>query len=279
MYNLAILYDDAEILKPSNSEFIEYLINIASLRHIHCTLIKERHLDILHQFDGLFIRVTTRRDHYTLEFAEHALRHAVKVLDHPADIWNCTSKIIQRQLFIKHKIEYPITRIISAWDNHGFQLPAIVKTPDGCFSQGVYRINNRVEFNRVITPLFKRYPYLLIQEYLRTKFDWRIGVLQGQPLFAIKYFILPGDFRIVSPGKECDHENVALQDVPHNVLDLALRAAAVIGDGLYGVDIKDHWGDLFVLEVNDNPSIDRYIEDVSEGDSIYHKILDFFYKE
>lgn len=276
MYTLAILYDDSLQPKPSNSLFIEYLINIASLRNIRCVLIKERHFDMLQQFDGLFIRVTTQRDHYTYAFAREAERLGLTVLDKPSDIFRCTSKILQRELFIKNKIEYPITKIISKTDSIGWGYPYIVKTPDTAFGEGVFKINDWNGYHKIVEPLFYKHTYLLMQEYLKTDFDWRIGILAGQPLFAIKYYIIPGDHRIVTHDQECDFDSVPLRDVPLDILELAMRASKIIGNGFYGVDIKVVVNYNYVIEVNDNPNIDRGIEDQHEGDVIYHKLLDYF---
>jgi len=40
------------------------------------------------------------------------------------------------------------------------------------------------------------------------------------------------------------------------VIRLGIEAAGAIGNGLYGVDIKNSNGDACVIEVNDNPSIE-----------------------
>jgi len=42
---------------------------------------------------------------------------------------------------------------------------------------------------------------------------------------------------------------------------MALRAANLIGDGFYGVDIKQVGKRLYVIEINDNPNIDAGNED------------------
>ena len=41
----------------------------------------------------------------------------------------------------------------------------------------------------------------------------------------------------------------------------ALKAANLIGDGLYGVDLKQSDGKFYVIEVNDNPNLDAGFED------------------
>ena len=62
---------------------------------------------------------------------------------------------------------------------------------------------------------------------------------------------------------------------PRAVVEVAQRAAAIVGDGLYGVDLKQTpTGEILVIEVNDNPSIDAGVEDDVLGDALYEKIVE-----
>ena len=56
----------------------------------------------------------------------------------------------------------------------------------------------------------------------------------------------------------------------------ALKATAPIGDGLYGVDIKQNGDRIVVIEVNDNPSIDAGVEDAYLGEDLYLRIMQEF---
>jgi len=55
-----------------------------------------------------------------------------------------------------------------------------------------------------------------------------------------------------------------------------LKAAAVVGDGLYGIDIKEVDKCAYVIEVNDNPSIDSGVEDLYLGEELYMQIMHEF---
>ncbi|MDX3948570.1 RimK family alpha-L-glutamate ligase, partial [Pseudomonas aeruginosa] len=66
------------------------------------------------------------------------------------------------------------------------------------------------------------------------------------------------------------------EQVPPAVLELALEAAGLIGDGLYGVDLKQAGDKVLVIEVNDNPNIDAGVEDGQLGDELYRRILQAF---
>ena len=52
-------------------------------------------------------------------------------------------------------------------------------------------------------------------------------------------------------------------------MDIALRAARPIGDGFYGVDLKQTDHGIVVMEVNDNPSLEHGIEDSVGKDEIW----------
>ena len=58
----------------------------------------------------------------------------------------------------------------------------------------------------------------------------------------------------------------------------ALKATRLIGNGLYGVDIK-HLGDrVVVIEINDNPNLDAGVEDVVLKDALYEQVMSVFLK-
>lgn len=54
---------------------------------------------------------------------------------------------------------------------------------------------------------------------------------------------------------------------------MALQAANLIGDGLYGVDVKQNEGGVYVIEVNDNPNLEAGVEDAFLKDELYSLIL------
>jgi glutathione synthase/RimK-type ligase-like ATP-grasp enzyme len=60
------------------------------------------------------------------------------------------------------------------------------------------------------------------------------------------------------------------------VVEAAMRAAGLIGDGLYGVDLKQTKDGVFVIEINDNPNLDRGVEDVVLKDDLYRIVLKEF---
>ncbi len=114
-----------------------------------------------------------------------------------------------------------------------------------------------------------------------TPFDWRVGVLGGKPLFVCQYMMAKKHWQILkhrADGKpeEGGHLTVPLSEAPPAVVDIGLRAAQLIGDGLYGVDIKETPEGIFLVEVNDNPNIYHGIEDSAEKDQVWVELTRWF---
>ncbi len=61
-----------------------------------------------------------------------------------------------------------------------------------------------------------------------------------------------------------------------DVVATAVKAASLIGQGLYGVDLKQCGQQAVVIEVNDNPSIDSGVEDQFLGRDQYRIIMEDF---
>ncbi|MFX8082980.1 hypothetical protein ABTK87_19965, partial [Acinetobacter baumannii] len=59
--------------------------------------------------------------------------------------------------------------------------PVVLKIPDGSFSRGVIKVGDRAELVDGASRLLKESDVILAQQYIYTEFDWRIGILRGQP--------------------------------------------------------------------------------------------------
>lgn len=158
--------------------------------------------------------------------------------------------------------------------------PIVLKMPESSFSKGVFKVDNREQLIEKTTLLLESSALILAQEYLYTEYDWRIGILNGKPIYACRYHMAPKHWQIYNHSakkeKTGDFETLPTFEVPRVVLNAAIKAAAVIGRGLYGVDIKQKGGHAYVIEVNDNPSIDHKVEDRYLGDELYMIIMNEF---
>jgi glutathione synthase/RimK-type ligase-like ATP-grasp enzyme len=198
----------------------------------------------------------------------------------------CTNKVFLMELLGQNQVPTPPTVIIAedsdltkAMDELG--LPLVVKIPDGSFSRGVHKVESQVEFKRVADELFEETDLLLAQKFLPTEFDWRVGVLAGEPLFVCQYRMAPGHWQIVKyradgSSREGGFRTFELDQAPRELIDIAVRAARPIGDGFYGVDIKQTDSGFVVMEVNDNPNLEHGIEDQVGKDEIWTRLLKWF---
>lgn len=282
-YDLAILHNPLEMLPPSDTKALEKFVRIGKTMDMNVELIQKKDFGRLYEFDALFIRETTGIDHHTFRFAKKADREGMVVIDDPHSIFRCTNKVFLAELLKRYKIATPKTVICdyNALDMAVQEIayPMVLKIPDGSFSRGVHKVHNRKELELICSQLFKESDVILAQEYLYTNFDWRIGILNNTPIYACQYFMSKkhwqiNKFELNGKVKEGDHASLPVADVPPKVLEAALAAANLMGNGFYGVDLKQHNNEVFVIEVNDNPNIEAGIEDEYLKDELYRIILD-----
>jgi glutathione synthase/RimK-type ligase-like ATP-grasp enzyme len=285
-YDLAVLYDPNEKMPPSSAESIKHFARIAERHSVDVEPITRRQLAELAEFDGLFIRETTSIDNHTYRFARRAWQEGMPVIDDPISMIRCTNKVFLMELMNSNRVPIPPTVILPAggdltqpMDELG--LPLVVKIPDGSFSRGVHKVSTRDEFQRVAEELFEETDLILAQKFTPTEFDWRVGVLGGEPLFVCQYRMARGHWQVVKYRADgSKHEGgfraFGLDQAPAEVLDTALRAARPIGDGFYGVDLKQTAHGIVVMEVNDNPNLQHGIEDAIGKDEIWIKLLRWF---
>lgn len=287
-YDLAIFYDPNEAFPPSNKKALAKFIDIAKKMNINAELITEQDIVRLMEFDGLFIRQTTALNHITFQVAQKAKQADMVVIDDPLSIIRCTNKVFLNELLEREGISAPKSTLIfksniTSFDEVANLLgnPFIVKIPDGSFSHGVKKIKSQEDYDDILTDFFLRSAIVLAQEYLPTDFDWRIGILNGEPLYACKYFMAKGHWQIYyhqNSGKSRSGmaEAIPIYKVPKAILRTAIKATSLIGKGLYGVDLKMINDKAVIIEINDNPSIDHGIEDAILGDELYYRIINYF---
>ncbi|MDR2011438.1 MAG: RimK family protein [Rhodanobacter sp.] len=287
-FDLAMLADPNETMPPSNRRALKAFVDAGAELGIEVDALTRNDYTKLAEYDGLFIRETTALDNHTYRFANRAEKEDMVVIDDPGSILKCTNKIYLHDLMKLRKLPTPHTEILYREDAKklaelperlGF--PLVLKIPDGSFSRGIVKVEDAAELKTAVDTLFQHTALVLAQEYLFTQFDWRIGVLNREALYACKYFMSRGHWQIYNHGakgtdKSGGFETLPVRDAPADIVKLALKATAAIGDGLYGVDLKQVGQRTVVIEVNDNPSIDAGVEDAYLGGDLYRRIMDEF---
>jgi glutathione synthase/RimK-type ligase-like ATP-grasp enzyme len=286
-YDLAILVDPKEKLPSSDHKALKKFITAGKVLNIGCELITKDDYHRLSEYDALFIRTTTAIDHYSYRFAKKAEMEGLVVIDDPTSILRCTNKIYLADLFSSNNVKAPKTQLLFINDatnveklEREFSYPMVLKIPDGAFSIGVEKVKNNSELIAALSRLFTRSSLLIAQEYLYTEFDWRIGILNGKPIFACRYYMVNNHWQIYQHSTNKvdsgSFETLPTFEAPKWVLESAIKATNPIGNGFYGVDVKEKDGIGYVIEVNDNPSIDSGVEDLYLGNELYQIIMSEF---
>ncbi len=282
-YDLAILCDPQESMPPSDTRALKRFIRAGRQLGINCELITQRDYLRLAEFDGLFIRATTSIDNFTYRFAKKAESEGLTTIDDSTSILRCTNKIYLADLFRTHGVPSPKTVVLYK-DRHSqlreleasLGFPVVVKIPDGAFSRGVEKARDFGELESICKRLFRHSTLLLAQEFLYTDFDWRVGILDNKLLYACRYYMVKHHWQIYRHGRRTSSggfDTLPVEELPQAVSEAALRATGPIGDGFYGVDVKEKDDKGYVIEVNDNPSIESGIEDRFLGMELYRSIL------
>ncbi|MDH5327850.1 MAG: RimK family protein [Gammaproteobacteria bacterium] len=287
-YDLAILVDPEESIPPSNPKALKSFVKAGKQLGIDVDMITRRDFVRVSEYDGLFIRETTAVDHHTYRFAKRAEADDLVVIDDSTSILRCTNKIYLADLLKTHRIPTPVTVVLNQPDTKELEklveqigLPIVLKIPDGSFSRGVIKADTFEQLQAGVKTLLKESALLLAQEFLYTDYDWRIGILNNKPLYACRYYMVQDHWQIYKhnangAAKSGGFDSIPTFETPKAVLDVAVQSCKLIGNGLYGVDIKQSKDRVVVIEINDNPSIESGVEDGYLGEQLYVEIMGEF---
>ena len=286
-WDMAILVNPEEKVPPSNKDALSRFVKAAAKQGINAEIVSYSQITNINQYDALFIRETTAIDHHTYRLACEAEKNGIVVLDDPTSILRCCNKVFLHDAFSYQKVPSLNTVFVSdagadtidkLSEDMGF--PLVLKMPEGSFSNGVYKVKDKDGLKEKLLELLAESALVLAQEYCFTDYDWRIGVLNGRAIYACRYKMARNHWQIYNHQSERffsgGFETMPTFEVPQKVLKAALKACAAVGNGLYGVDIKQKDNNVYVLEVNDNPSIDHKVEDAYLGNELYMQIMSEF---
>lgn len=290
-FDIAILSFPEDPTPPSDDKALRLFDRAAERLDLGVEHIDRGDLAYTAHFDALFIRATTNVNDVTYRFAQKAAAEGLVVIDDPQSILRCTNKVFLAELLARNKISAPrslilhcsqkIEQRVAAIESE-LGLPCVLKAPDSAFSQGVSRVDDIDKLRRALASLGERSDLVIAQAFMPTDFDWRIGIIDRRPIYACRYHMVDGHWQIYQRDEGSGKieaggfDGVPLGAVPKAVLHAALKAANLVGAGLYGVDVKEVKGRAYVIEVNDNPSIEAGVEDFILGDELYNIIMRVF---
>jgi len=238
------------------------------------------------QYDAIFIRALTDPLNSAYVAARTAELNGIRVIDQPESIVICCDKVNMYQHLQRADVPIPDTVYLKESDltpAKGTELletlgnPLVLKAPNSSFSMYVEKISTPEEYVKVGNRYLRRADRLVAQKFVVSDFDWRVGVLAGKPLFVCQYTIPKKRWKImtyVENGRTIYGFviGVEVEKADPKLIDTAVKAAAAVGTGLYGVDLKQVGDQYLVIEVNDNPTIAANEED-KKAPHVYEQVI------
>lgn len=285
---IAILTDPNDPYPPSDISTLFYFKKMAKERGINLEFLVYEDIHKLHAFDGLFVRCTTNINNATFQWIQYGESLGLNMLDSLRGIALGSDKYLQYLLLNNNNIAtpqtivlYPNSDVQELVNTHNLTYPLVLKVVNGYFSQGVSQVQNLSELNNKCKILFSSgHHCLILQAYMPTDYDWRIGILNNEIIFASKYHMSPNHWQIVKYSEnniiesEGDGESIPTYSVPFPIIESAKKVACLLDHALYGLDIKLIDGKAYLIEINDNPNFNYGMEDMTNRDEIYNKIID-----
>ena len=286
-WDMAILVNPEEDTPPSDQKALSHFVKAANKFGINAELVTVDQIGLLNRYDALFIRETTAIRHHTYQLARQAEKEGLVVIDDATSILRCCNKVFLHDAFSYNSVPSPKTKFVSDASvstleqlEQDFSYPMVLKLPESSFSKGVFKVVDRIALEQKLSSILADSAIILVQEYLYTQYDWRIGILNGRAIYACRYHMARNHWQIYDHGAKRfstgDFETMATFEVPRQVLETAIKACSFIGSSLYGVDLKQINDKVYVIEVNDNPSIENGVEDSYLGYELYMQVMQEF---
>ncbi len=215
-HDLAILTNQDERSPPSNREALKRFERAARANGFDVEFLRRDDYGRIAEFDALFIRETTAVNHHTYRFASRAHSEGLVVVDDPESIIRCGNKVYLVELAKRLDLAIPPTMVVGSSTQaddivRELGLPCVLKQPDSAFSQGVFRADTREELAAGLERLLSRSDLVVVQSFMPTEFDWRVGVLR--PPAAVRLPLLHGGRPLadLSPRREA-HDGGRVRD-------------------------------------------------------------------
>ena len=185
------------------------------------------------------------------------------MIDDPESIMRCTNKVYLAELAKRHDLATPRTMVVQREHRRHHPRARLAVRAEAARQrvlEGVVSVDTREELVGGPAAAPSSSDLVVAQEFVPTEFDWRIGVLDGKPLYACRYFMARGHWQIIttarSATKEGETRDARRGHAPREVLELALKAANADRRRPLRRRHQESGRPQVVMEVNDNPNID-----------------------
>ncbi len=292
MANIGVFIERYTISRSEEMGALMRLGQVAYLRGHRLDFLFRSDIYKIPKYDSIFIRSLTDPLNSSYVVSRWAQLHGLRVIDDPDSILICCDKVNMYHHLQRDGVPMPETAFLTKSDltkETGTKLleslgtPVVLKAPNSSFSLYVERVSTPKEFMRVGNRFLRRADRIIAQRFLPSEFDWRVGVLAGEVLYVCQYLIPKKHWKILTQtetGRLIDGgvKSFDIDKVNPRLLEVACRAAKAIGNGLYGVDLKQIGDDFVVIEVNDNPTIEQDEED-HNAPHLYERLVGYLVGE
>ena len=228
---------------------------------IRGTPTKDSSLDLVSELEKIGICVVNSRE--TISTAADKFRTYIKLKDY--GLTQPKTVLVPNEDFLKTAVK-----------NLDTKFPIIMKTLRGSKGVGVLFIESERALTSIVQLMYKTDSNadLLIQEYIKTKFDVRAIVLDGQIIATMEREVVEGDFRSnVSQGAKV--KSYKLTELETEQVLLAAKALGGIFSAVDFIASKNpQKNPPYILEVNSSPGTEG-IEEASKK-NIVKDILEHF---
>jgi glutathione synthase/RimK-type ligase-like ATP-grasp enzyme len=193
---IACFVETYNFLRKDEAEALNKFKMTAERRGHKFNFIFKKDISKITGYDALFIRATTDPTYTAYMVSRLASENGLKVVDAPKSIEVCANKIDMYGHLERGGVPYIPTVIFTKQDLHSrnikylfelFGSPLVLKAPYTSFSKYVEKVASQTGFRMVAKRFFRRSDAIVVQKFLPTTFDWRVGVLDNQVLYVCKY--------------------------------------------------------------------------------------------
>jgi glutathione synthase/RimK-type ligase-like ATP-grasp enzyme len=292
LVDIACFVETYNFLDRGEAEALLKFKHVANSMGHNFDFIFKKNLSHIPLYDALFIRAVTDPSYSSYIASKIAWENKLRVIDDPHSIQVCSNKIHMYKLLERFGVPYiPSIYLVKGDLDHKtiskvlqfLGSPVVIKAPYTSFSKYVEKTGSEIGFRKICKRFFRRSDIVVVQKFMPTSFDWRVGVLDGEVLFVCKYFMPKGRWKHITRLRRSGRivygevEPLPRDEAPLRLKYVAVSACKAIGPGLFGVDIKEIDDEYFVVEVNDNPSIYAGSEDRVDCD-VYRRIIEYLAK-
>lgn len=220
-------------------------------------------VDLTH-FDIIHFKTSIQRD-ITAAYARYATARGVRVLDPIVQYFPTTSKLYEYSIIADEDIAVPDSlfvtpsKLVSSYTLflEKLSLPFVLKGIHASRGEINEVVKNKADFDRIAKRALAEQQYLIGQRFVPNTGDYRVLVMGKQIKLVIHRSRIDDTTHLNNTSSGSNARLVEVADLPSDIQIKCLRAAALMGRDIAGVDmvqdaVTKEW---YCFEVNDGPQI------------------------